>query len=106
MQRDGGSNKKWNGQGRRCPEGHPATFMRCVLGYGHAGAHDFPSPPPGRWDERVGELRAWANSRIEWCRREEQKFGAGNIGIEAATERRALQAVLRILNGEETPHAA
>lgn len=56
--------------------------------------------------ERVKSLRAWARSRIDLCRREEQKFGAGSISIEAATERRALQAALRILSGEETPYAS
>lgn len=54
---------------------------------------------------RVRDMRAWALSRIEWCRREEAKFSAsrdgrisaGNIPVEAATERRALQAVLNQL---------
>lgn len=53
--------------------------------------------------ERVSEVRAWATSRIGQCRREELKFGAGTISIEASIERRALQAVLRILDGEWTP---
>lgn len=48
--------------------------------------------------DRVADLRAWAIERIEQCRREERKFGANNIAIEAASERRALQAVLRILD--------
>jgi hypothetical protein len=47
--------------------------------------------------DRVIELRAWANNRIEECRRQEQKFGAGTVSIEAAQERMTLQAVLRIL---------
>ena len=50
--------------------------------------------------ERAADLRAWAERRIEWCRRDEAKFGYGNIAIEAATERRALETALRILNGE------
>lgn len=48
-------------------------------------------------DECVEELRLWAGSRIEWCRKEEQKFGASNLAIQAATERRALMTVLEIL---------
>lgn len=62
------------------------------------------------FEVRVCELRAWANSRIAHCRKEELKFGrridgrggngATQVAIEAATERRALQAVLRILDGE------
>ncbi|MES2359945.1 MAG: hypothetical protein V4529_16520 [Gemmatimonadota bacterium] len=47
--------------------------------------------------ERVDELRAWARNRIEHCRRQEAKFGCGDIAIEAATERRSLTAVLAIL---------
>lgn len=47
------------------------------------------------------DLVAWARSRIEHCRREEAKFGAGSVAIDAATERRALQAVLRTLEVEE-----
>lgn len=50
--------------------------------------------------ERVTTLRAWARSRIEWCHDEEKKFGAGDMGIEAAQERRTLQAVLRQLGTE------
>jgi hypothetical protein len=50
--------------------------------------------------DRVAELRAWAQNRIDWCRYEERKFGASSAAIEAATERRSLQAVLRILDGE------
>lgn len=58
----------------------------------------------GSLERRVRELRNWATSRIKWCRREEQKFGGkSNIAIEAATERRALQAVLRILDDKEVP---
>lgn len=51
--------------------------------------------------ERVADTLAWARSRIEWCRREEAKFGAGSIAIEAATERRALVAVVRMLTGRD-----
>ncbi len=59
----------------------------------------------GIMSERVAELRAWANSRIGWCQREEQKFQAdtnganGYAATEAAIERRSLEAVLRILDG-------
>ena len=52
--------------------------------------------------ERVEELRAWARGRIEECRRQELKF-AGQALIEAWQERSTLQAVLRILSGEDTP---
>jgi hypothetical protein len=48
----------------------------------------------------VDDLVAWAESRIEHCRREEAKFGYGNIAIQAAQERRTLQAVLRMLGVE------
>ena len=47
--------------------------------------------------EGVSELRLWARSRIEWCRKEEMKFGVSMVAIESATERRALQAVLGML---------
>jgi hypothetical protein len=57
---------------------------------------------PEHLRERVDECCAWARSRIAACRAEEQKFGAGDVAVEASTERRALQAVLRILTGEET----
>lgn len=57
----------------------------------------------GRLDETI----AWARSRIEECRRQEAKF-SGGLGnkhppqalVEAWTERRALQAVLRMLGRE------
>lgn len=54
---------------------------------------------------RVSELRAWAGSRIRHCREQEAKFGAGSVSIEASVERRALQAVLGILDadGERRP---
>ncbi len=50
--------------------------------------------------DRVDELVVWARSRIEHCRREEQKFGAGSVAIDASQERRTLEAVLRILHQE------
>lgn len=54
--------------------------------------------------DRADELRAWARSRIGHCRDVEARFDSRSQSmIEAATERRALQAVLRILDGEETP---
>lgn len=46
----------------------------------------------------VTELRAWAKSRIDHCRRLEEKFSVGSMAeIEATTERRALTAVLNLL---------
>jgi hypothetical protein len=62
--------------------------------------------------ERVCDLRTWANSRIESCRKLEQKFTyehalgsrpASEIppgALQASAERCALEAVLRILNGD------
>ena len=58
------------------------------------------------FSDRVSDLRAWARSRIDQCRAQERKFGVYNgkrlpqALIEAWTERLTLQAVLRILNGE------
>jgi hypothetical protein len=58
---------------------------------------------------RIDEVREWANARIEECRRQEKKFGAAwrltklhqhgppQALVEAWTERRALVAVLTIL---------
>lgn len=60
--------------------------------------------------ENIEELRAWANSRIEQCRRQELKFGdkwSSRLGqppqalIEAVTEQRTLQAVLTILDSAQ-----
>jgi hypothetical protein len=51
-------------------------------------------------NDRVQELRAWADSRIRQCRTDEQKFKAGQLSIEAAQERMTLLAVLKIINGE------
>lgn len=51
--------------------------------------------------ERLQDLRYWARSRIDHCRREEAKFGAAWTAVEASVERRALEAVLRILDGGE-----
>lgn len=51
----------------------------------------------------VTELRAWARSRIDHCRREEAKFSVSSLaGIEATTERRALTAVLNLLAEAES----
>jgi hypothetical protein len=47
--------------------------------------------------ERVADLVAWARSRIVHCRQQEAKFGSGDVAIEASVERRALQAVLAML---------
>lgn len=63
--------------------------------------------------EDTDDLRAWARSRIEECRRQEVRFSrsrtsgrtVGDAAMEAATERRTLLAVLRMLDdanrGEE-----
>lgn len=64
--------------------------------------------------DRVDDMRAWALNRIEWCQREEAKFSSGEfvrhppgaIALEAATERRALQAVLRQLDGDDAAKRA
>lgn len=58
--------------------------------------------------DRVAEVKSWAANRIEKCRDDELKFGQSwlNKGrgkgppqglVEAWTERRALEAVLRII---------
>lgn len=61
---------------------------------------------------RVEDVRTWAKSRIEECQRQELKFGdAWNVRavrtvgppqalVEAWTERRTLQSVLKLLNGD------
>lgn len=60
--------------------------------------------------DRVDDLRAWANSRIRQCQEQERKFGSAwkpgetrghgppQSLVEAWTERRCLQAVLRMLD--------
>ena len=54
--------------------------------------------------DRVDNVRAWARSRIDHCRDVEARFDPRSQSvIEAVTERRALQTVLRMLDGEETP---
>lgn len=53
--------------------------------------------------DRVSDVRAWARSRIAHCRDVEARFDTRSQSIvEAWTERRALEAVLRMLDGEET----
>lgn len=59
---------------------------------------------------RVSELRRWADSRINACRQQEAKFGNAwelrekhqhgppQALVEAWTERRCLEAVLRMLD--------
>jgi hypothetical protein len=49
-------------------------------------------------DDRMRELRAWALSRIRWCDAEIERFGLAG-GHDAVIERRALRAVLGILDG-------
>lgn len=51
----------------------------------------------------VTDLYQWACARIRQCRRDEHAFGAAHPAIEAATERRALQTVLRMLDLREPP---
>src|SRR3990167_7060973 len=75
-------------------------------------AHPEETSPTMTTQETIDELRDWASSRIEHCRREEAKFaeawvirplhptGPPQALVEAWTERRALEAVLRILRGE------
>ena len=53
--------------------------------------------------DRVDAVRAWAGSRIDHCHGVEARFDTRSQSmIEAVTERRALQTVLRMLDGEET----
>lgn len=52
--------------------------------------------------DRVDDLRAWAKSRINWCEAQEAKSGVAATHC-PSTERRALEAVLRQLDGKETP---
>lgn len=53
-----------------------------------------------RYDrEAIDELCCWARNRIAHCQQQEAQF---DVAIEAAVERRALSAVLRLL-GEEVP---
>lgn len=64
-------------------------------------------------DERVEEMVAWARSRIDECRRQEVKFAPSidpksqpsQALIEAWSERRALQAVLRMLGKRDQADA-
>lgn len=51
--------------------------------------------------DRVDDVLGWARSRIGWCRKDEQKFGAGTAAIEAARERMVLQTVVRMLTDKE-----
>lgn len=62
--------------------------------------------------ERIADVRVWAESRIAECQRQETKFGKAwehrekhtqgppQSLVEAWTERRALQAVLKMLETE------
>lgn len=50
--------------------------------------------------DRVLELRAWATSRIQFCK----DLSSDDLGP-AAQERRTLEAILRILDGTPTPIA-
>lgn len=63
-------------------------------------------------NERINDVRLWAMSRIRHCREQEEKFGnAWQIRemhqhgppqalVEAWTERRALEAVMSMIEGE------
>ena len=60
--------------------------------------------------DRLTEFIAWARSRIAECQRQELKFGNAlptghgyppQALVEAWTERRALQAALRIVTGRK-----
>ncbi len=50
--------------------------------------------------ERVADLRAWANSRINHCRSKEDAPGFEVVRAQIESERRTLEAVLRILDRE------
>lgn len=77
-----------------CEKAHAASRSK---GWYDDGARNIPEM--SALEDRVAELRAWALSRIEWCRGEENRLGVNGIGIyEAAQERRTLQAVLRMLD--------
>ncbi len=52
--------------------------------------------------ERSNELRAWAMNRIAWCRAM-TIMGTSDMYTAAQVEQRALETVLRILNGKEMP---
>ena len=67
------------------------------------------SRTPLSLEDRVGDTQDWARSRIATCRAAEAKFGAAwsidrhgppQALVEAWTERRALEAVLRMLANE------
>ena len=90
-----------------------ARSYRRAMGINHAEDDAAaPAPVPSLAD-RVGDLRAWARSRITRCLAEETKFaGAWSIGkghgppqalVEAWQERRTLEAVLRMLDGDAVP---
>ena len=53
--------------------------------------------------DRVSELRAWALSRLHWCATEIDQYGLAG-GHDAVIERRALGAVLLILDGRSSEH--
>lgn len=51
---------------------------------------------------RLAALRAWARSRIAQCRADEARFDSrSTVIVEAYTERRTLQEVLRVIDGED-----
>ena len=51
--------------------------------------------------DRVACVREFARLRIPHCIRQETEHAGENTAVGAIAERGALQAVLRILNGEE-----
>jgi hypothetical protein len=53
--------------------------------------------------DRVVELRAWSRSRIAHADAEIDRCGEAGA-FRAGIEKQALEAVLRILDGEESPH--
>ena len=88
-------------------------MVNCICGYEYEPEFSGSCPKCGRVStqiqDRVDEMVMWARNRIEHCRREEQKFSnlrrvskysGARIATEAATERRALQAVLRMIGRE------
>jgi hypothetical protein len=57
-----------------------------------------PLPDTDILRDQVSALRAWANSRLDWCDSEIKRYGLTG-GHDAVIEQRTLRAVLRILNG-------
>ena len=59
-------------------------------------------PSDAELAERVRDMRAWANSRIMHCRRDESRLGLEGA-VDAARERMTLTAVLEQLGFQPPP---